>query len=69
MMRLRQLWTGEKSSISVYRCTPPDGNELIVEVEDSALAEFMIMDLEAKLGPEQKEKGVFHYRWVRFEER
>ena len=52
----------------VYKCTPPNGNELIAEVEDSSLAEFMIMDLEANLAPEEKEKGAFHYRWIRFEE-
>ena len=52
----------------IYKHIPPDSEELIAEVADSSLAEFKIMQLEAYLTAEEKQNGVFHYHWIRFEE-
>jgi hypothetical protein len=52
----------------IYKHIPPDSEELIVEVDDSSLAEFKVMQLTAQLTADEKEKGVFHYHWIRFDE-
>jgi hypothetical protein len=52
----------------IYKFVPPDRHELVEEVKDAAVAEFRIMQLEAFRTSEEKERGVFHYHWIRFDE-
>ena len=51
----------------IYKFIPPDQHQLLTETDDPALAEFRVYQLNAELAPEEKQKGVFHYRWLRLD--
>lgn len=57
-----------KITYLVCRFVPPNRHEVIEEFDNIAVAEFRTYQLDARLSPEEKQAGVFHYRWVRLPE-
>ena len=51
----------------VYKYTPPDRHELVTEVKTAGVAQWKVYQLDTLLTPEDRKKGLFHYRWLRVE--